>query len=86
MTGTTQITKNQLDNDCNIAKLMASMNSVYSFTDNLPTSAFAAISHIGNDIVMIIHQTFECLIFIQEYVGCGFSGKSLITQYCTALI
>ncbi|KIM71630.1 hypothetical protein PILCRDRAFT_16886 [Piloderma croceum F 1598] len=81
-----KVAKNQLDNDRKIAQLVASMNSVYSFTNNLPTSAFAAISHIGNEIFMIIHQTFECLIFMQEYVGCGFSRRALKEVYPGATI
>ena len=83
MTDTPQVVKDQLDSHPEIADLMASMDGVYSFANNLCTSALAIISTSAtrNTMFTIVHQTFEFLIFIQEYVGCGFSSKLLIVRH-----
>jgi hypothetical protein len=67
--------KNQLDRDLKVIDLMASMENVYSFVDELQ-SLRDKNKTLDKVIKLILQQTFECAIFIQEYAGRGFASAS----------
>jgi hypothetical protein len=69
----TQIVRNQLDRDQKVIDLLASMENVYSFVDEIQ-SLRDKNPTLDNVIKLILQQTFECAIFIQEYVGSGFAS------------
>jgi hypothetical protein len=74
--------KEQPDEDPRIIDLIASMENVYSFTDQLHADP-EKIGVINNTIIATIRQTFECLIFLQEYAGHGFASKvSILLHRC----
>lgn len=70
-----KVVKDQLDSDQQIIDLIASVESVYSFTDQLHD--LENIGVINNTIIATIQQTFECLIFLREYAGRGFAERGL---------
>jgi hypothetical protein len=70
-----QIAKDQLDRDQSVIDLMDSMERVYSFVDEIQ-SVPDKINILEKTIELILQQTFECAMFIQEYAGCGFTSAS----------
>lgn len=66
--------KNQLDRDQKIIDLLTSMENVYSFVDEMQ-SVRDKNTTLDNVIKLILQQTFECAIFIQEYSGMGFASS-----------
>ena len=68
-----QIVKNQLDRDRKIIDLLTSMEKVYSFVDEIQAVRDKNTT-LDSVIKLILQQTFECAIFIQEYAGMGFAS------------
>jgi hypothetical protein len=68
-----QVVKNQLDRDQKLIDLMTSMENVYSFVDEIE-SLRDKNNTLDKIIKLILQQTFECAIFIQEYAGRGFAS------------
>jgi hypothetical protein len=64
---------NQFDRDQKVIDLMASMEDVYSFVDEIQ-SLREKNKTLDKVIKLILQQTFECAIFIQEYAGRGFAS------------
>jgi hypothetical protein len=67
------LVKDQLDRDQKVIDLMTSMENVYSFVDEIQ-SLRDKNNTLDKIIKLILQQTFECAIFIQEYTGRGFAS------------
>ena len=65
--------KDQLDRDQSVIDLMDAMERVYSFVDEIQ-SIPDKINTLEKIIDLILQQTFDCAMFIQEYAGCGFTS------------
>jgi len=66
--------KEQQHRDEKIYDLLVTMETVYSFVnaiEDIPEK----IQILREIITSILRQTFECVIFIWEFAGHGFSGK-----------
>lgn len=55
------------------------MENVYSFVDVIQ-SLPSKLELLEDIIVKILKQTVECAIFIREYTGHGFAGKTRMTD------
>lgn len=65
--------------------LMASMENVYSFVDDIQTVP-DKIERLDDIIRDVLQQTFECAMFIQEYLGCGFASLSFVFDVLVSMI
>ena len=73
---TIQVVKNQLERDQKVINLMAAMEHVYSFVDEIQ-SIPDKVKSLEQLIKTILQQTFECAIFIQDYSGLGFASANI---------
>jgi len=71
-----QVVKNQLERDQRVVDLMAVMEHVYSFVDEIQ-SIPDKVKSLEKVIKTILQQTFECAIFIQDYSGLGFASTDV---------
>ncbi|KAF4588583.1 POC1 centriolar protein A [Pleurotus pulmonarius] len=75
-----KVVKNQLDRDEAICDLLESMAVLYGFTVPLEVmqSDHAELDGTLVDVIKhILQQTIECSLFVQEYSGKGFAGRSI---------
>ena len=63
----------QLERDKKVVDLVTTMESVYSFVE-VVRSYPDKLEVLENIIESILNQTIECVIFIREYAGRGFSS------------
>jgi hypothetical protein len=70
-----QVVKGQLDRDKSLMELMGSMQELYAFVDTVKAVP-QKIDRLENVIFMILRQTVECVVFVREYSGHGFAGKT----------
>jgi hypothetical protein len=71
-----QVVKDQLERDRRVIDLMAAMEHVYSFVDEIQFIP-DKIKSLERVIKTILQQTFECAIFIQDYSGLGFASTDV---------
>jgi predicted AAA+ superfamily ATPase len=64
---------NQFDRDQKVIELIGLMKDVYLFIDEIQ-SLREKNKTLDKVIKLILQQTFESAIFIQEYAGCGFAS------------
>ena len=66
-----------LDHEEKIVNLLATMETLYSFVSTLESSrsdSETLQTSVKDVVQMILKQTLECILVIQEYSGHGFSG------------
>ncbi|KAJ7898882.1 hypothetical protein B0H14DRAFT_105493 [Mycena olivaceomarginata] len=71
-----KVVKHQKDNDTKLCKLVDAVLDTYSLLgdiDSLP----GRIESVEDTVLLIVKQTFECALFIQEYIGHGFCNRAI---------
>lgn len=71
--------RNQIIRDVKVFQLASTMESVYSFVDTIQATPSKS-DVLVNAIKAILAQTVECALFIREYVGKGFGGRSHVVD------
>ncbi|KAG0706667.1 hypothetical protein DFH29DRAFT_136855 [Suillus ampliporus] len=74
------VVRGQLDTDKRIADLANLMEDVYAFVDDVKSFP-SKLSSLEETVKKILSQTIECMLFIQEYSGRGFCGRTLNQQW-----
>ncbi|KAJ7832405.1 hypothetical protein B0H14DRAFT_2364748, partial [Mycena olivaceomarginata] len=68
------IVKHQQETNDNLLKLVETMRDVYAFVEDvdfLPEK----IKSLEDKALVIVQQTVECALFIQDYTDTGFRGE-----------
>ncbi|KAF7421161.1 POC1 centriolar protein A [Pleurotus ostreatus] len=81
-----KVVKNQLDRDEAICDLLETMAILYGFTVPLEVMRrdhTELDSTLVDVIKQILQQTIECSLFVQEYSGKGFAGRSIKHTFST---
>lgn len=73
----------QLERDNKVVDLVTTMESVYSFVE-VVRSYPDKLEVLENIIESILNQTIECMIFIREYAGRGFSSTFQLSTFSTS--
>ena len=59
--------------DQQIQDLAETIDTLFAFVDSLPDNEIQT-TKLQQIIKLMTQQTLECMLFIQEYCGCGFGG------------
>ncbi|KAF7364352.1 WD40 repeat-like protein [Mycena sanguinolenta] len=74
LTAVYNVVEKQQETDENVIELIDTMTDVYSFAKDVDFLS-DKITRLEKAVEEITRQTLECAIFIQEYIGEGFSGR-----------
>jgi hypothetical protein len=76
--------KEQRETDDKVRELALTMVEVYAFVEDVDTLS-QKITRLDNVVMAILKQTLECALFIREYTGHGFGGKTILYIFCRCL-
>ncbi|TCD69247.1 POC1 centriolar protein [Steccherinum ochraceum] len=75
-----KVVQGQFDRDARIIELLDTISGVYAFVDTIKTMSDLT-PVLENNVDSALKQTMECALFIREYCGSGFAGRSFKQSY-----